>query len=746
MLLAGLLAIAHGSSAQDQLPQGGIHISMSAGYVTTGGNAYCLPVANAAVGRQMAKDGGFEWQLANNYSTVPVMVRIVQSQAIAVTGRVEVSTRQPYYPTEATGQHTLTVIHDFIAPPSVPVTMTLLPRVAPRSAPTRPVLLHVKVFLGSTKRPFEEQDLAATQLEPAHVYSLLLTDSEPTDSPLASTINPGNADKLELPSFMSGQGDSAEGVLSFNHYVLPVERSIFTTQPLAARDFVFVCVDAHRASKWPAQDQLALSQFALGGGRLCLYNTDGAMLSGLPHLSTRALGRGWLICSTGGLPDARNLMDKWLTGELEEIVLWLHGSVRGQRILRQLQQSQVDQRDPNELGLDLAQVYPQGSTSHSPGYIQPIWLYRETCCPGATEPWDFPEFTAAYRLSHPGTNRNFGNPLLQNANLLNALDRVAQYINISPLFALMQQHRPISGLTLPLISVALLTVLLSFTIWRTRNFGMATFAGLIALAALLIPWLTISGLQPARVAFTLTDNDSSAGAWVARTLDSQLASSSGSYELPAGDIVRQIRADELGDATILSGKDPAPEVIRGAATGPIVSVLSDTAVPPEKTSPRMWLTSRQHEICLHVDTEALPAGATAMLSTPAGVEIIPGGQADHQTCFLLTSHSVIPGLQRLDFWANYYSAIAESIARVGSPPRDAWPSPTGPLRTALVTPQVLGDKEALSQTAWVGLLQSVGGLRSFLGEQCVLVCEVGQPTVSRASFIRLTLPLEESYE
>jgi len=54
------------------------------------------PVANAALGRDWAANGGFAWQVAYNYSTIPLRVDIVFRQPFAFRARLEVISPHGY--------------------------------------------------------------------------------------------------------------------------------------------------------------------------------------------------------------------------------------------------------------------------------------------------------------------------------------------------------------------------------------------------------------------------------------------------------------------------------------------------------------------------------------------------------------------------------------------------------------------------------------------------------------------------
>src|SRR5688572_19280542 len=100
-LAAPLLLLARSSTQAQDDPLGTARIEIYAGYETAYGN-YCLPVANSGLGRKAADGGNLEWQLASNYSVVPVFIRISHRQSIAMTGRVEVVSTNPYYVEEST--------------------------------------------------------------------------------------------------------------------------------------------------------------------------------------------------------------------------------------------------------------------------------------------------------------------------------------------------------------------------------------------------------------------------------------------------------------------------------------------------------------------------------------------------------------------------------------------------------------------------------------------------------------------
>ncbi|HES58739.1 MAG TPA: hypothetical protein ENO21_04850, partial [Firmicutes bacterium] len=381
LLLAGIiLALTGGAAAQDEMLLGGFELEVQAGY-----SGYALPVANSQLGRDWADRGPLAWQMAFNYSTVPVRITILHRRADAFRGRIELISTAAFSIEEDPLGHTATTTTDFIVPPSVPYTVSLAPRVCPPSTPGGPARLLLRIYQQGLQTPVDSQVVTVTQLEPAYLYSLLL-DGPPGDR-YSDAVNPDNELELAMPDGF----DAVDGLLTSRHWLISCPREQVTGLPLAARDFAFVVADLSEVVEWDDVEQRALVQYVIGGGHLCLYNVSTASWQGL-NLDSAALpaGRGFVRVVRGGLDQARLALSDWLAGELEEFTLLCGGTAGGDRL------ALADSSENLLASLDLDDIFASSEESeipsHRPGYLHPVWVYREACRSGAQEPWQGPEF------------------------------------------------------------------------------------------------------------------------------------------------------------------------------------------------------------------------------------------------------------------------------------------------------------------------------------------------------------------
>jgi hypothetical protein len=755
LLVAATALLIPGQGASQEDPQGTARIEISAGYETAYGN-FCLPVANSGLGRQAADGGNLEWQLASNSSVVPVFVTISHRQSIAMTGHVEVVSSSPYYAEESPGLHTMTMSRNFIAPPGVPITVAMAPRVAPVATPGQAVALEVRIYREGMDRPIGTYQVQATQLEPAHVYSLLIDGASELGPPYASTVDISKYSSL--PGFMlQDKSPPYAGMLSLNHYLLPISPASFTSLPLAARDFAFVCVNARAATLWTPEQQAALEAYALAGGYLCVYNTAGIeKLSTLTLQNSHQYGRGVVLICLGGLESARTLMDSWLRGEMEECTLWLYGSVHGQSFFPNGDEGRFATRDFNQPALDLREIYTGTDPTHSAGYLNPIWLYREACRPGAVEPWDYPEFNVPYRLSRPATLRPGRNPLVQNWNLA----WVAQQVNgmaVKPLRDLSQARRTIGAPSyVMLASSCLILLLLLLAMFKPRATVVLSLGALIASLALLGGWLTVKPSPAKQTKLNLIDADISTGSCVRRSLTALPIRAPGRADLESLDNLRLIRSEQLGNISMLlseagpqTGANNSRTTI--ASRGTFLTAASDgiCADDAHNTWPvRISKTRRGDETTIHVDTTSLKE-SYAVLFTPNGTVLVPAGLADFTTNFLTPRVSLLPGGDRLQAWREYYRRGSRQFGHFGE--GNAFGPWSGVPDSFTVLRMVASDAAAfkapndLSRLGWSGLLQTVGGVRAFMGNQCWIYCELEHDQNS-ADFLRLTLSLDSVNE
>lgn len=754
LLMAAMsLAITKPAPAQEDA-QGTARIEIYAGYETAYGN-YCLPVANGALGRQSAKGGNLEWQLASNFSVVPVFVKISHRQSIAMTGHIEVTSNNPYYPQESPGMHTMTLSRDFIAPPGVPITVAMAPRVAPVAAPGRPVSLDVRIFRKGNEKPFATYQVQATQLEPGHVYSLLITDSHELARPMASTIDISKY--ASLPDIvLKDKSPPYPGLLSFNHYLLPIEASTFTALPLAARDYAFVCVDAKQANTWTAEQQASLEQFVLAGGYLCVFDSgEVGKLASLDLTRSHQLGRGFLLVVSGGLDSARRQMDGWLRGELEEFALWMYGSVNGTTLFGGQGEGRYTLRDASQLQLDLRSAYAGPVPTHAPGYLNPIWLYRETCRAGAIEPWDYPEFNVPYFISRPSTLRPGRDPLLQNWNLALVAQQLRGML-IKPLRDLAQPVRSIGkAIYFTLVAMTAFAVAALLALRQPRR-GTLLSSGTLLLSLLFVgSWLAQTPEASSETRLTLLDTDVAASQCVVRSLAAMPTRDADKAILHCFDLVRLIRSEEAGDSYLhLSAVGPAGASAEAQAQvvtrGPLITLASDGVCgsSDHKGWPvRLWRTAAADETQIHVDTSRLAKGSAAVLFTPDGTELIPGGIEDHVTAIKRVAIPLEPGERRLMQWRSRYVHDRRPLPRTRQgrmfSPWSGAPDTFALLRMAVSDETVFSTDSNLRRLGWAGLLQTVGGTRALIGNQCWLYCELPSDNTQEAKFLRLTMPLTQ---
>jgi hypothetical protein len=101
---------------------------------------------------------------------------------------------------------------------------------------------------------------------------------------------------------------------------------------------------------------------------------------------------------------------------------------------------------------------------------------------------------------------------------------------------------------------------------------------------------------------------------------------------------------------------------------------------------------------------------------------------------------LVPGTARLIDWQTRYRSTSQ---RFGS-----WqgaPDSYTLLRLAVSESPLFSKERTLATLGWIGLLQPIGGARSFIGNQCWVFCELGS-SEHEARFLRLTLPLESQFD
>lgn len=731
-LLAGLPGERR-AAAQNGLMLGGAKVRISAGY-----GAYVLPVANSALARDWAARSGLAWQAGFNYSTVPVHVSVEHRQPMARTVRVSVTTPYGYAAEELaqSGQPPAetpqtTVSREVLVPPSVPVRTVLLPRVCPPSQPGATRKLRVTAEVEGNA-PITHS-FEVTQLEPAHLYSLWL-DGPPGLS-FQEVLNADNHLRLLPPVQRDGQPAFEPDVLTSRHYILGVDRRDLTLAPLAARDFAFALADLAQVSLWPDAEQQALVTFMLGGGHLCLYGARGSWQGLDLSSAVRPVGRGNLIAVGGGADEARAAIARWLEGELEELTLWLGGSSGGWRAQRLLNAGDLNEQ-LNLIPLLAARPEELDVISHRPGYLHPVWIYRETCRAGALEPWDYPEFNTAQ-----------GDLAASNRNLRALDDEVAG--RLVPL-----QHSVVEVRGWPAelwLLLAGLPLMLLIGGGIARRPWLPAVLAVVALLGGGWLWWQAEALKTPPLRLSLVDSELGLDSAVEREVQAGRTNRDGvlSLPLPADTLLRRLSWSSPGDWQLSADRHGA--VWQGRDGGPLVTLSAEAAraVPDPPVTVEV---SRRGPSALEliIDTRGLADGECYLL-TPLGWQVLPGGHESLRLELALPAITLWPGRARLEAWE---ASLADWLPRAPHLPsvlerrtvellryraaRDELP------RTGTEAP---GPTEDLDRLAWLGLLQFPVGLRGGLSGQGVLLAPLGTGAefgreTETLEYLRLTFPLE----
>jgi hypothetical protein len=482
----------------------------------------------------------------------------------------------------------------------------------------------------------------------------------------------------------------------------------------------------------------------LGGGHLCLFNCDQESWQGLGLWDSRdsapqvqAVGRGMLLPVAGDLSAARQAMRSYLEGELEEMVLWTGGTVRGNGL--ELPPALTAGRSGG-----LSRIYKgRELPSRQPGYMQPIWAYRELFRSAALEPWDFPEFNLALPDANPLDPADQGPIARVNRNyrLLDAAERAKLPLPLA------QQARPRPGWPLWPALAVLLTL---GGLWPGARAGLLRLllvgAGALWLALLL---LLSRPLVSAPYRLELLDADARLHPAAQRSLTARAIRGQGSIdvELPPEALVRHVRGVSPGSWKL------------DAAEGGGFSVDCDgyASVSVDSWQPReagaggeaVRISSRrldERRVELILDTSSLPAETGAWLLTPFGLQYVNGGKKIWRMELPLPRLPQAPGLARVAAWRASLSekqGPGQLAANLLGEPWDLQ------LRALTLYPEACGAQGALDQLSLGGLLQFPMGMRSCLGMQGVLFYE-NHPDAEAAgsgqhlSFTRLCFPLEAS--
>ncbi|MEZ5337276.1 MAG: hypothetical protein R3F46_03345 [bacterium] len=720
-------AVIEGRAPADGPVQGGIITRALVGYRDELHDlAYAFPVGNAALGRDWATGRDIKWQLAHNYSVVPVLLEVVNSNPSAQLVRIEVYSTHPYAREElhALGESSpqissrqLAVFsQEILVPPGLPSHVVVTPRYIPDLPPLSQVNLLVQTYLGD--RLLDSEQLDVIVLDPAHLYYLHL-DGPPGD-PEELAINPGNGLQLAGGRRM----DFDPSVLSTLMYGMSVDRRVFTGAPLAARDFAFACVDAEAARGWPEEEQLALESFMLAGGRLCLYNMQADWRGYAAGIDSN-VGRGYLLAVTGEYFAAQQAMQDWVAGELEEFTILCGGSVRGERLRGNTGDSVFA-----GYGLELESVYGSDPLTGTlpcrrPGWLHPVWLYRELASDGATEPWDFPE----YQLRRPRSSSEIGTGM--------ALD-TARDVRNQQQAALLDAAVPPRPWPWQLATVLLLGcgALLLLPRQRGRRQWLSALPLLLLLGG---TWLSVRPVDFQPVRLRLLDRDLRSPVAGSRGLSVLLSDSRGrsGLAMPPGTLLR--RVDWTPPGRFRQDGERGQTSFSGTGSAESVNLHVDSSLPEPPAFP---LQVEMHEEAgrtrFVIDSSGLSPGQSCVLQTPLGYQLI---RASQQPLSVVVSHAGLPqqpGLERIlriheihsDSSNGNASQAAMFDAMLSSLRRDLRRLRPG----------------SLSGICWDGLLRQPNGLLGANQNQAVLMVveELPQPVaggVQEFTVQRLCLPL-----
>ena len=729
VLLIAALGCCADAHAQSELAPGELRMSITEGY-----GGYALPVANAALGRNWAAESGLEWQVAYNYSVIPLRLDILHRFPFAFRGRIEITTAHGYAREEDPLGHFAITTREILIPPSVPTSVMLAPRVSPPSQPGSLTHLLVKVYQAEFKVPLKEFEVSVVQLEPAWLYSLYLDG--PGREVYLDEVNEDNKMQLAFPD----EPEISELVLESKHYTIGVDRRQVTLLPLAARDFAFVAADLSAVATWPIGEQEALVAFMLGGGRLCLFNTAGATWRLPLAKGPRHVGRGWLIPVAGDFAAAREEMEDWLAGELTEFVLWAGGTSAGrglgellatESLKRQLRGQRASRGDDL-----ISMLSGDGVLSHQPGFLHPIWIYRETCSLNAVEPWDYPEFTTA------------GQDLLANKNLLQVL-RSTEKSKIS-LIPLAHLTKPARKFPPELLLLAMLIVgSPMFVYWPWRRRWTAMLLASLAIAASGWLWLSVQPQLAPPVRLVLTDGDVHSTVSVRRELVAGILSREGLRQLPIpGDaVLRHISWENPGawrwDTSWLWDKERNGSVWRGEGQGQYIALATDSQSQGAPHWP-VWVETERvgpERVRISVNTSGLAAEDQCYLLTPLGWRIIRGASGTFTQEISLPEMPLRPGRERLFAWEHLYETWNQGFQKtlVGA----EYFALQQIIIRSVHSNETAG---ALEQLGLLALIQNPTMLRGLLHNQGMLIVPLGsgaeQSGAVTARFLRLTFSLE----
>lgn len=682
--------------AQGELPLGALSIGVFAGY-QCGETGYALPVANPALAREWAESSGLAWQVGYNYSTVPVRLDIEHRQPLALKGRVEVATQYGYADAEDPQGHETVVSQEFLVPPSVPTSLMLMPRFCPPSQPGSVTLLTVRIFQHGIQQPIYEQQHEVLQMEPLHLCSLLL-DGLPGQIK-RDIINAGN--HLELTPELEGRRGRfklAPELISSHHYTLSCDRRQVTLASLAARDFAFVVADNTQLQDWPLDEQQALAEYVISGGYLCLFNANGEWHELTLERGPQLVGRGVLLPVGGDFSAARHSMTRWLEGELSELVLLCGGTAGG----NSLDYLRDNVNILNELSLQstLAEAEVEGDiVSHRPGFMHPIWVYRETCRHSALEPWDYPEF-ASGSSNIIADNRNL--------RMLGSRQRPASspQAQLRPLVYCLDDVRNWPT-TFGWIALALpLGLFLGGAFQRRRAWGPILVVLIVATGGWY--WWQVQPVVKGQPRVVLIDAAPHVNAAVQRSATAVQSGRSRMLDanMAENTLLRHVRwsppgswrLDATSRGTRWHGEDGG-----GYA---VLSIESPVVAPdcPVRINAERVDNSR---VQLEIDTATLRPDQISYLLTSRGWLVLPGGASRIMVELRAPHDQIWPGYQRLAAW-DQHQCNASIVNR------------SNRLIRQLATTGNNLDMTPLERLGWLGIVQNPMHLRSLLMGQGVL--------------------------
>ena len=665
--------------------------------------SYAFPVANSALGRDWAGNGPLQWQIANGYSVVPLLVEIEHRHPSAQNIRVEVLSSRPYAreelqhlagdPGEDMLSRQLAVFSvDLLVPPGRPMSFVLTPRYIPEARPGTSVHFKVQTYFNNADSPDDTEDLDVIVLDPAHLYFLNLDG--PIALPDELSINAVN--ELDLDFASNARFDPS--ILTTTLYGIPTRREVFTGAPLAARDFAFVTADAEQAAQWPEEEQQALESYMLAGGRLCLYNMREPW-RGFDNGHDSPVGRGYLLAESADYEAARAALRAWVEGELEEFILITGGSVRGESASTSAGNALF-----GNFGLRLEQVYGADKLTgilpaRRPGFLHPVWLYRELSSDNAVEPWDFPE----YQLRRPRAAGGLGRGIR-----LNSVATDTRPAELALLDAVVPA-RP-----LPLLYLAMLAILAAAMALLARSRPRRQLASIcVLLPALLLVWLTQSALDYRPVRLRLLDRDIRTPLAISRNLSVLLSDSSGRNLLSMSPdaLIRRVVWSPPGKFNQQRGRESSE--FSGRSPAQSVNLYVDATLRDAPQFPvGIELQQDGDRISLQLDTSRLAVGQYCLLQSPLGYQAVPAGSDSTTIHMKLADLPVRPGLDRIRAIRNLYEG--------GPGPGDSNIARFASMLSSLRRSLYDDERGSLGDICWTGLLRQPCGLLGVNQNQLVL--------------------------